>query len=121
MVDGSQTPVAAPWRWMLGGAALYNWVVALPVLLTPGAGPTDRVVAVLVAGFGLLYALVARQPARLAPALWAGVLGKLGVLWVMVPEVQAGRAMAGTGAVLAGDLLFTLGFLAFLLARRRAG
>lgn len=87
----------------------------------PGTGPTDRVVAVLVAGFGLLYALVARQPARLAPALWAGVLGKLGVLWVMVPGVLAGRTVAGTGAVLAGDLLFTLAFLAFLLSRRRAG
>lgn len=115
------TPVHRAWRWMLGAAAAYNWVVALPALIAPATGPSDRIVAVLVAGFGLLYALVAGQPVRLAPALWAGVLGKLGVLGVMLPEVLAGRALPGTGAVLAGDLLFTLAFLAFLLARRRAG
>lgn len=113
------TPVHSTWRGMLAAAAVYNWVVALPALFVPGAGVGDRVVAVLVAGFGLLYALVARDPARLAPALWAGVLGKLGVLGVMGPEVLAARALPGTGWVLLGDAAFTVLFLAFLYTRRR--
>lgn len=113
------SPIHPAWRWLPGLAALYNWAVALPVLLSGAGGPNDRVVAVLIAAFGLLYAMVARAPDRLLPALWVGVLGKLGVLWVMLPEVQAGRALPGTGWVLLGDGLFTLGFIALLLQQHR--
>lgn len=104
------------WRIMLGAAAAYNLVVAVPSLLL-AAKVSDRVVALLVGCFGLLYAMVARDPQRLGTALWAGVVGKIGVVALMWPEVQAGRAVPGTGWILLGDALFTVLFLAFLLRR----
>ena len=124
MSDPAQSarPLASSWRWMLGAASAYNLMVGVPGLLSAEAGVTARVVALLVSCFGVLYALVAWQPLRLAPALWAGVIGKIGVVALMMPEVTAGRAVPGTSAILAGDALFTLAFLAFLLgpARRAA-
>lgn len=110
------------WSVMLGAAAVYNLVVALPGLFAAGASTSERVVALLVACFGLLYALISRNPLRLAPALWAGIVGKIGVVTLMWPEVAGGRAVPGTGLILAGDALFTLLFLVFLLgpARRAA-
>ena len=110
------------WNWMLWGAAAYNWMVSLPVLLSDTITAEGKISAVLVAGFGLLYAIVARDPARLAPALWAGVAGKLGLVVLLMPAVMAGTAAPGTGPVLAGDLVFTAAFLALLLGPvRRAG
>ena len=115
-------PLASSWRWMLGAAAAYNLLVGVPGVFALGADVSERIVALLVACFGVIYALVAWQPLRLAPALWAGVIGKIGVVALMMPEVTAGRAVPGTSAILAGDALFTLAFLAFLLgpARRAA-
>ena len=107
---------APHWRWMLRGAALYNLVVAVPGLLL-AASTNDRIVALLVGCFGLVYAMVSRQPARLGPVLWAGVIGKLGVVALLLPEVRAGLAAPGTGWILLGDLAFTAAFLAFLLRR----
>jgi hypothetical protein len=107
---------------MLWAAAAYNWLISLPVLLNGALSATDKISAALVAAFGALYALVARNPVRLAPALWAGVAGKLGLVVLLVPDVLVGTAAPGTGPVLAGDLLFTLAFLALLLGpARRTG
>lgn len=107
------------WAWMLMAAAAYNWLASLPVLLNGTVAAADKISAVLVAGFGLLYALVARDPVRLAPALWSGVAGKLGLVALLAPAIVAGTAAPGTGPVLAGDVLFTLGFLALLLGPAR--
>jgi len=107
------------WSVMLGAAAAYNLVVALPGLFAAGASVSERIVALLVACFGLLYALISRDPLRLAPALWAGIGGKIGVVTLMWPEVVSGRAVPGTGLILAGDALFTLLFLVFLLRPAR--
>lgn len=106
---------------MLWAAAGFNLLVAVPSFFLPGAGVTDRIVALLVGCFGLVYAMVARAPAKLGQVLWAGVLGKLGVVALMLPEVQAGRALPGTGWILIGDGLFTALFLLFLLRGPRAG
>lgn len=103
---------------MLRAAALFNLAVALPSFaIAPGL--PDRIVALMVGCFGLVYALVSREPERLAPVLWAGVIGKLGVVALMGPEVLAGRAVPGTGWILLGDMAFTLAFIAFLLRGRR--
>ena len=104
---------------MLGAAAAYNLLVAVPGLVL-GATVNDRIVALLVGCFGLVYAMVARDLVRLGPVLWAGVIGKIGVVALMLPEVQAGRALPGTGWILLGDALFTGLFLAFLLRRGRS-
>lgn len=108
------------WSAVFWAAAGYNWLVAVPSFFSPGASVTNRIVALLVGCFGLVYALVARAPARLAPVLWAGVIGKLGVVALMWPEVQAGRAMPGTGWILLGDGLFTALFVVFLLRGRKS-
>jgi hypothetical protein len=108
------------WSLMLWAAAAFNLLVALPSLFRPGAGVTERIVAVLVGCFGLVYAMVARDPVRLGQVLWAGVIGKLGVIAVMGPEVLAGRAAPGTGWILLGDLLFTVLFVVFLLRANKA-
>jgi hypothetical protein len=108
------------WSLMLWAAAAYNLLVAVPSFFVPGAGLSDRIVALLVGCFGLVYAMVARDPGRLGPVLWAGVAGKIGVVALIWPEVQAGRALPGTGWVLLGDALFTALFLAFLLQRKPA-
>jgi hypothetical protein len=113
--------LARGWNWMLWGAAAYNWLVSLPVLIDGQLTAEAKISAVLVAGFGLLYALVARDPVRLAPALWAGVAGKLGLVLLLAPAVLAGSAAPGTGPVLAGDLVFTAAFLALLLGPARRG
>lgn len=107
------------WQAFFAAAALYNLAVGLPGLFAGGASTEARLVALFVCCFGLLYALVARDPVRLGPALWAGIVGKLGVIALMVPGVRDGTAIAGLGWVLAGDALFTVGFLVFLFRRRR--
>lgn len=112
--------VANGWRWTLGAAAAYNFMVGVPGLVM-GPAVDGRVIALFVTCFGLIYAMVAASPVRLAPVLWAGVAGKIGVVALMVPEVLAGRAVPGTGAILAGDALFTLAFLVFLLGPARRG
>jgi hypothetical protein len=112
-------PVLSLWRWVLGAAAAYNLIVAVPGLLAAETALSDRIVALLIGCFGLVYALVAWQPLRLAPVLWAGVIGKIGVVALMLPTVLAGTAIPGTGAILAGDAVFTALFLLFLLGPRR--
>lgn len=111
--------MAKGWSWLLWAAAAYNWVVALPGLANGDAAVNDRIVALLVSCFGVVYAITARDPARYAPMLWAGIIGKLGIVALLLPAVQAGTAAAGTGLVLAGDALFTVGFLALLFTARR--
>ena len=107
------------WSWMLGAAAAYNLIVAVPALLGPDTAQGGRVTAVLVASFGILYALIARAPALYGRMLWAGVLGKAGILAILLPAILDGRAPGATGYVLAGDALFTIGFLALLLGPQR--
>lgn len=109
-----QAPIAPGWVWMLRAAAAYNLLVAVPPLFARTTSDSDRIVSLLVACFGVIYALIARAPARLAPVLWAGVLGKLGVLIIMGMAVLDGRQPVAVIPVLAGDALFTLAFIAFL-------
>lgn len=99
--------------------ALYNLLIGGAALATTSAPVNDRIVGLFVACFGIVYALVAWRPDRFGPVLWAGVVGKLGIMALLLPDVLAGTAPAGTGVILAGDALFTFGFLVFLLGRRR--
>ncbi|PKB19117.1 hypothetical protein B0I00_1345 [Novosphingobium kunmingense] len=100
---------------VLWAAAAYNLVIGGAGLLQKEAGRDARVVGLLVVCFGLVYALVAGDPARFLPILWAGVLGKIGVIALLGPAVRRGEFPKAVGLVLAGDALFTLAFLAMLL------
>lgn len=107
------------WRPFFYAAAAYNLVIGGAGLATTSAPVNDRIVGLLVLCFGIVYALVGWRPDRFGPVLWAGILGKLGIVALLLPDVLAGRAAAGTGVILAGDALFTFGFLVFLLGRRK--
>ena len=107
------------WRPFFFTAATYNLIIGGAGLVTTSAPVNDRIVGLLVACFGIVYALVGRDAARFGPVLWAGIVGKLGIVALLLPDVLAGRAAAGTAVVLAGDALFTFGFLVFLLGRRK--
>jgi hypothetical protein len=110
--------VSPLWRPFFYTAALYNLLIGGAGLANTAAPVNDRIVGLLVLCFGIVYALVGRDAARFGPVLWAGIAGKLGIVSLLLPDVLAGRAAAGTGVILAGDALFTLGFLVFLLRPR---
>ncbi len=118
MITTEPTRTAPGWVWMLRAAAAYNILVALPALFAPATSDSDRIVSLLVGCFGLVYAMIARAPDRLGSVLWAGVIGKIGVLAIMVPAVMAGRLSLAIVPILVGDALFTLAFIAFLRAFR---
>ena len=112
-------PPSPLWRPFLYAAALYNLVIGGAGLANASAPVNDRIVGLLVACFGIVYALVGWRPDRFGPVLWAGIVGKLGIVALLMPAVLAGTAPAGTGVILGGDALFTFGFLVFLLGRRK--
>ena len=96
------------------GAAAYNLLVAVPGLVL-GATVNDRIVALLVGCFGLVYAMVARDPVRLGPVLWAGVVGKIGVVALMRPQL-AGRTELVAGGRIAADVVVVLDVSRSMLA-----
>lgn len=116
------------WRIFFGLAAAYNLAVGLPLALTPEAflaaeaGAQAEMFAalsgVLIAGFGLVYAMVALWPARMKPVVWAGVFGKAGVLALSLPPFLRGEVGIDAVALSLGDLAFTIGFLIFLFTFR---
>lgn len=103
------------WPIVLTLAAAYNLIIGAASMLQGGASREGRVTGLLVAGFGVVYAVAASDPARFAPVLWAGVLGKLGVIALLGPAVHQGQLPRSVGWVLAGDAAFTALFLALLL------
>jgi asparagine N-glycosylation enzyme membrane subunit Stt3 len=103
------------WPITLALAAAYNLIIGGASLFQPGAPREGRVTGLLVAGFGVVYAIAASDPVRFAPVLWAGVLGKLGVIALLGPAVRGGELPRALGWVLAGDAVFTALFLALLL------
>ena len=115
----SATQTSPLWRPFFFTAAAYNLVIGGAGLANVAAPVNDRIVGLLVACFGIVYALVGRDAARFGPVLWAGIVGKLGIVALLMPPVLAGTAAAGTGVILSGDAIFTVGFLVFLIGRRR--
>lgn len=119
------------WQVFFWLAAAYNFVVGLPLALFPGAfleatggapaGGSDLFMplsGVLIAGFGIVYALVALEPERMKPVVWAGVFGKGGVLALSLPPWLRGEVGLDAVVLSLGDLAFLVGFLVFLLTFR---
>jgi hypothetical protein len=112
--------VARGWRIFFWVAAAYNLVIGLAGMLSPEATVDGRIVGLLVFAFGIIYALVARDALRFAPVLWAGIIGKGGVIALVAPVAFGDPGDPTVAAVLVGDGLFLLGFLAFLFQRDEA-
>ncbi len=98
-------------------AALFNFLIGLAAMLVPESSLDARIIGLLVFSMGIIYLLVAREPRRYAPTLWAGVIGKLGVVGLLGPRNLMGDGDPLILAVLAGDLIFALGFLVYLFNR----
>lgn len=107
------------WTYFFRAAAAYNLVIGTVGFTDPAGNVDSKAIALLVFSFGIVYALVARQPLRLAPVLWAGVFGKLCMVALMGPVALGEGANPALAPILAGDFLFTCGFLAFLLGPAR--
>ena len=121
MSDADCSDPGLGWRAFFWVAAGYNVLIGIGGMLDPTAGTDALIVALLVASFGYLYGLVATDPQRFAPILWAGVAGKLGVVALLGPANWRSDGDPLIGAVVAGDLAFAIGFLVFLVSARRRG
>ena len=106
------------WRVFFWVAAAYNIVVGLGAFHVAEWGSSEALGAVLIVCFGIVYAFVARQPKRFAPVLIAGIVGKGMVVAMLGPENWGPGGDRATGAIVAGDLVFALGFAAFLIRNR---
>ena len=109
------------WKIFFAVAAAFNLFVGIGGFLDSAADIDDQAIALLVCAFGVVYALVAREPLRLAPVLWAGVFGKACMVALMMPGALAEGGDKMIAGILVGDMLFTAGFLAFLLGPARSG
>lgn len=123
MTDGIVgTPIGEPrigpiWRGFFWAAAVFNFVVGLSGMLAPVPTIDSRIIGLFIFSFGVIYALVASAPNRFGPALWAGVIGKLGVVGLLAPEALGVEGSGLLIGILALDTVFAIGFLAFLLTR----
>lgn len=114
-VGGSE--VGSGWKIFFWAAAIFNFMVGLAGMLSPAADIDTRIVGLLVFCFGVIYVLVARDPARFGSTLWAGVIGKVGVVALLAPAQfgEAGNFLLS--GIIAIDAIFAAGFLVFLLTR----
>ena len=115
------------WRILFWTAALFNFAAGLPLLFTPAlmlqaleiAAPEDltfqRLCGLLVACFGVLYAMIAENLERYRPQVWVAVLGKAGVVAIFAFALMQSFAPPRAVAVAMGDLAFGLAFLIFLM------
>ena len=114
------------WRALFAFAALYNLAVGGTMLATPGAlaeqlnvegagAPFALMMSgLLIAMFGVGYALVARDPAGNRGIVWIGMIGKIGAAALGTIQYQAGIVPFTTFALGMGDLVFVALFALFL-------
>lgn len=115
MSDYGET--ARGWRVFFWCAAAFNFVIGLAGILVPESTIDGRTIGLLVFAFGLVYLIVASDPLHYGRVVWAGVLGKVGVVALLGPREFSGEGSNIVAAVLAGDALFAFGFLVFLFTR----
>lgn len=105
------------WKRFFYAAAIFNFVIGLAGMLVPESTLDGRIIGLLVFSMGTIYWLVARDPKRFGATLWAGVIGKLGVVGLLAPPTLADGGDLIMPVILAADLLFALGFLLYLFNR----
>lgn len=105
------------WTRFFYAAAIFNFLIGLAAMLVPQSTLDGRMIGLFVFAFGLIYWIVARDAKRYASVLWAGVISKLGVVGLLGPRSLQGEMDPLVLGMLAGDLIFALGFLIFLFNR----
>ena len=110
-------PVGKGWVLFFWAACLFNLAIGALGMFSPEATVDARIVGLLVLCFGIIYLLVARDPLRFGPALWAGLIGKLGLVGLLGPAALKPGADAAILPILCVDALFALGFVVFLFVR----
>lgn len=114
------------WRVLFALAALYNLAVGGTMLAAPGAlapqlgvegsgAPFALMMSgLLIAMFGIGYALVARDPPGNRGIVWIGMIGKIGAAVLGTLQYQAGIVPFSTFMLGMGDLVFVALFALFL-------
>ncbi|QFT78794.1 hypothetical protein [Erythrobacter sp. THAF29] len=103
------------WRIFFWAAAIFNFLVGLSGMLAPGTMVDTRIIGLLVFAFGIVYMLVARDPLRFGPVLWAGVVGKVGVVALLALDAFSPEGSVLARVVIGIDAVFAIGFLVFLI------
>jgi hypothetical protein len=135
MTDARDTPVrATTWmRAVLAVAAVYNLAWGSWVLIDPGAlfrltdipQPTYvqiwQLVGMIVAVFGVGYAVAATAPLRHWPIVLVGLLGKLfGALGFLAAALGGKLPWAWAWTIFTNDVVWWIPFALILAAARRA-
>lgn len=114
------------WSVLFAVAALVNLGVGAAMALGPvpvaaelgvtgpGAPYAITMVGMMIAVFGVGYAIVARNPAGNRGIVWIGVIGKLGAATLAAMQYQQGLIPMQTFALGMGDVVFAVIFLLFL-------
>jgi hypothetical protein len=118
------------WKNLFRFAAVFNWIAGLPLLLAPAImlaslgvqPPADltfhRLSGLLIAFFGAVYWIIARDPVRYRSLAKLGLAGKACVFALFAEGWIAGRVPTGPAGLAVGDLLFGFAFAAALWATR---
>ncbi len=114
------------WRGFFAFASVYNLGVgaimaAAPERVAgqlgvtgPGGAYAIAMVGLLIAVFGVGYAMVSYAPSRNRGIVWIGLIGKLGAVTLGSMQYAAGIVPASTFALAMGDLAFAAMFALFL-------
>jgi hypothetical protein len=114
------------WRIVFALAAVFNLAIGVSLAAAPdmiyaqgGQEPAAdyfyaRTAGLLIAVFGIGYAMVAVQPARNRAIVWLGVIGKACMPVLSWSYVQAGLVGITSFYLSLGDLMFVILFAVFL-------
>lgn len=114
------------WRGLFVLAAFVNLAVggamtAAPARVAeqlgvsgPGGPYAIAMVGMMIAVFGIGYAIVARNPAGNRGIVWIGIIGKLGAAALAAMQCLAGLIPTTTFALGMGDVVFAALFAVFL-------
>jgi hypothetical protein len=121
------------WRGFFALAAIYNVAVGGVMLAAPeraaaqlnisGAGGPFAIAmaGMLIAVFGVGYAMVSYAPERNRGIVWIGLVGKVGAAILATMQYAQGIIPTSTFALGMGDLVFVALFALFLWRGPRPG
>ena len=107
--------IAALWNWIATGTFLFGASLMSSMgISAPIDGVGKQLFCMMVAVFGLGYYLVARDITRNRGIVILGIVGKLGVVVLIMGNVFAGSVQFSFAAPILVDALFVILFVQFL-------